>query len=239
MVCTVNAPGTLIPVACWKLTYLFFDLFVQWPKPACHSEHHAVYRGFCYRYGINHCDDFVYSQILHSMQLQHGYHHHEVYSKSGIGKCQSSFPGAQFFAVDAASSFNGYPCNFGFDLFNIGHDTCVLVQYFRRMATSTHITDIGICRHFFVHICGACSAGSFVPACRFSAFCFAFFLAGLCINASCISCSCSLFCTVPLKCKYFYLSNCISKQYLQSVNLPLQFHYLHILLGKHLLCLAF
>ena len=52
--------------------------------------------------------------------------------------------------------------------------------------------------HFFVYICGACSAGSFVPACRFSAFCFAFFLAGLCINASCISCSCSLFCITEL-----------------------------------------
>ena len=127
MVCTINAPGTLISVACWKQVYLFSDLFVQRPKLACHSEYHAVYRRFCYGYGINHCDDFVYSQIRHSVQLQHSYYHHGVYSKPGTGKCQISFPGDQFFAVGAASSFNDYPCNFGLDLFNFSYDPFVLV----------------------------------------------------------------------------------------------------------------
>ena len=39
-----------------------------------------------------------------------------------MGECQGSLSRDQFFAVSAASSFNGYLCNFGLDLLNISYD---------------------------------------------------------------------------------------------------------------------
>ena len=93
------------------------------------------------------------------------------------------------------------------------------LAYQRSVDIPPHIADTGICRRLPVYVGWAFLAGSFVLACRFFAFCFTFFLAGLCADPSCICRSGGLFCVVPFKCKCIYLTDCIGKQFLQFANL--------------------